>query len=107
MNLNVNEYLTIHLSTKMNEITIVMKCRTIKFLKCKFAKLTEFYQTYSNVTSFFISKPASLYENVQDFTGENMTPEGKQSFISPYNKGHKLFIIPKFHTQQNIFFKLI
>jgi len=24
--------------------------------------------------------------------------EGKQSFISPYNKGHKLFIIPKLHT---------
>ena len=36
-----------------------------------------------------------------------MTSEGKQSFISPYNKGHKLFIIPKLHTQQNIFFKLI
>ena len=34
----------------------------------------------------------------------NMTSEGKQSFISPYNKGHKLFIIPKLHTQQqNIF----
>ena len=25
---------------------------------------------------------------------------GKQTFISPYNKGHKLFIIPKLHTQQ-------
>jgi hypothetical protein len=34
-----------------------------------------------------------------------MTSEGKQTFISPYNKGHKLFIIPKLHTQQqNIFF---
>jgi hypothetical protein len=31
-----------------------------------------------------------------------MTSEGKQTFISPYNKGHKLFIIPKLHTQQNI-----
>jgi hypothetical protein len=32
------------------------------------------------------------------------TYEGKQSFISTYNKGHKLFIIPKLHTQQqNIF----
>jgi len=50
MNSNVNEYLAIHLSTKMNEITIVVKCRTIKFLKCKYAKLTEFYQTYNNVT---------------------------------------------------------
>jgi hypothetical protein len=29
--------------------------------------------------------------------------EGKQTFISPYNKGYKLFIIPKLHTQQNIF----
>jgi hypothetical protein len=28
----------------------------------------------------------------------NMTSEGKQS-----NNGHKLFIIPKLHTQQNIF----
>ena len=74
MNSNVNEYLTIHLSTKINEITIVMKCRTIKFLKCKCAKLTDFYQTYSNVTltSFFLSKPASLTENVQDFTGRNI-----------------------------------
>jgi hypothetical protein len=35
----------------------------------------------------------------------NMTSEGKQSFISPYNNGHKLFIIPKLHTQQqNMFF---
>ena len=34
-----------------------------------------------------------------------MTFEGKQSFIYPYNKGHKLFIIPKLHTQQqHIFF---
>ena len=66
MNSNVNEYLAIHLSTKMNEITIVMKC------KC--AKLTEFYQTYSNVTltSFILSKTASLTENVQDFTGQNI-----------------------------------
>jgi len=32
-----------------------------------------------------------------------VTSEGKQTFISPYNKGHKLFIIPKLHTQQNIF----
>ena len=31
-----------------------------------------------------------------------MTSEGKQSYISSYNKGHKLFIIPKLHTQQNI-----
>jgi hypothetical protein len=52
----------------------VMKCRTIKFLKCKCAKLTEFYQAYSNVTltSFFLSKSASLIENVQDFTGRNI-----------------------------------
>ena len=34
----------------------------------------------------------------------NMTSEGEQRFISSYNKGHKLFIIPKLHTQQNIFF---
>jgi hypothetical protein len=33
----------------------------------------------------------------------NMTSEGKQIFIYPYNKGHKLFIISKLHTQQNIF----
>ena len=26
--------------------------------------------------------------------------DGKQPFISPYNKGHKLFIIPNLHTQQ-------
>ena len=37
-----------------------------------------------------------------------MISEDKQSFISPYNKGHKLFVIPKLHTQQQtIFFKLI
>ena len=30
----------------------------------------------------------------------NITSEGKQSFISPYNKGHTLFIISKLHTQQ-------
>jgi hypothetical protein len=35
------------------------------------------------------------------------TLEGEQSFISPYNKGHKLFIIPKLHTQTKHFFKLI
>jgi diadenosine tetraphosphate (Ap4A) HIT family hydrolase len=35
-----------------------------------------------------------------------MTSQGKQSFISPYNKGHTLFILPKLHTQQT-FFKLI
>ena len=35
---------------------------------------------------------------------ENVTYEGNQNFISPYNKGHTLFIIPKLHTQQqNIF----
>ena len=34
----------------------------------------------------------------------NMTSEGKQTLISPYNKGHKLFTISKLHTQQqNIF----
>ena len=38
------------LSMKMNEITIVIKCRAIKFLKCKCARLTEFYRTYSNAT---------------------------------------------------------
>jgi len=33
---------------------------------------------------------------------------GSNVIISPYNKGHRLFIIPKVHTQQqNIFFKLI
>jgi hypothetical protein len=31
--------------------------------------------------------------------------EGKQTFISPYNKGHTLFIIPKLHTQQQTIFK--
>jgi hypothetical protein len=36
----------------------------------------------------------------------NMTSEGKQSFISPYNKGLKLFIIPKLHTTKH-FVKLI
>ena len=38
----------------------------MQFLKCKCAKLTEFYQTYSNVTltSFILSKTASLTENV-------------------------------------------
>jgi len=74
MNSNVNEYLAIHLSMKMNEITIVIKCRAIKFLKCKCARLTEFYRTYSNVTltSFFLPKHASLTENVQDFTGRNI-----------------------------------
>jgi hypothetical protein len=36
-----------------------------------------------------------------------MTSEGKQTFISPYNKGHKLFIIPKLHTQQQNILKLI
>jgi hypothetical protein len=30
----------------------------------------------------------------------HITSEGKQSFISPYNKGHELFIISKLHTQQ-------
>ena len=46
----------------------------MQFLKCKCAKLTEFYQTYSNVTlaSFILSKTASLTENVQDFTGQNI-----------------------------------
>jgi hypothetical protein len=29
---------------------------------------------------------------------------GKQSFISPYNNGHKLLIIPKLHTQQQNMF---
>ena len=28
----------------------------------------------------------------------------KYDFISPYNKGHKLFIIPKLHTQQQSIF---
>ena len=33
-----------------------------------------------------------------------MSSEGKHTFISLYNRGHKLFIIPKLHTQQqNIF----
>ena len=45
----------------------------MQFLKCKCAKLTEFYQTYSNVTtSFILSKPASLTEDVQYFTGRNI-----------------------------------
>jgi len=37
-------------------------------------KLIEFYQTDSNVTvtSFNLSKTASLTENVQDFTGRNI-----------------------------------
>jgi len=33
----------------------------------------------------------------------NMTSEGKQSFIYSY-KGHKLFIIPRLHTQQQSIF---
>ena len=33
-----------------------------------------------------------------------MTSEGKQTFISPYNIDHKLFIIPKLHNQQYKFF---
>jgi hypothetical protein len=36
----------------------------------------------------------------------NMTSAGKQTFISPYNKGRKLFIIPKLHTQQQSMFCL-
>ena len=46
----------------------------MQFLKCKCVKLTEFYQTYSNVTltSFILSKTASLTEKVQDFTGRNI-----------------------------------
>jgi hypothetical protein len=43
----------------------------------------------------------------KSYFSRNMTSEGKQSFTSPYNKGHELFIIPKLHTQQNFFFKLI
>ena len=34
----------------------------------------------------------------------NMTSEGKQSFLYSYNKGHKSFIIPKLHTQQQSIF---
>ena len=34
----------------------------------------------------------------------NLTFEGKQIFISPYNKGHTLFIVPKLHTQQQSIF---
>ena len=46
----------------------------MQFLKCKCVQLTQFYQTYSNVTltSFILSKTASLTENVQDFTGRSI-----------------------------------
>ena len=55
----------------------------------------------------FIALDVGRYEGKFTRT-RNKTSEGKQSFISPYNKGHQLFIIPKLHTQhQNIFFKLI
>ena len=68
----------------------------MQFLKCKCAKLTEFYQTYSNVTlaSFILSKTASLTENVQDFTGQNILCHIK-SYV--YLKvDHKIKIIQQF-----------
>ena len=36
------------------------------------------------------------------FTRRSHISRGR-NFISPYNKGHKLFIIPKLNTQQTIF----
>jgi hypothetical protein len=44
--------------------------------------------TYPKKSYFSIVKPE-----------RNMTSAGKQTFISPYNKGRKLFIIPKLHTK--------
>ncbi len=46
----------------------------MQFLKCKCTKLTEFDQTYSNLTltSFILSKTTSLTKNVPDFTGRNI-----------------------------------
>ena len=54
----------------------------------------------------FMALVGGRYEGLftrRSHISKNMTSEGKQSFISPYNKGHTLFIIPKLHTQQNIF----
>ena len=49
----------------------------------------------------FVYPKKSYFSRVKP--DRNMTFKGKQSFIYPYNKGHKLFIIPKLHTQQQNF----
>jgi hypothetical protein len=57
-----------------------------------------FSALYIDKINGFIYMKVGLPEKVIFLEGFS----GKQSFISSYNKGHKLFIIPKLHTQQNI-----